>query len=687
MNAGRRASWLAVAASAAASVVLLAGTANAVTQGSLARAAGQASLSRVAAAQSRAARSQAARSQAAQSRAAVPQVRVNQEGYAPGGPKLAFAMLPRRVGAVAFTIASGHRVVFRGRSTELAGGWNTRYRAVYQLGFTGLSRPGTYRITIHAAGATAVSPAFRVAAPGALYPRLVRNSVRYFTSERDGADVVHSVLSRRPANLTDRRAQVYAPPRFDGDDNLLGAFRRISGGPVDVGGGWFDAGGGYEKFAYTGSYSDGLLLLAARDTGGTYPTLAPEARFGLRWLQKLWRPARKVLYMQVGVGTGNASSTIQGDYNFWYLPQAEDHLDLRPGHQPGPSGRFVKYRPVFEAARPGAKIDPDFAGRFAADFALGAQLDARTAGSAGPQARHQLALARSVFATAKTQHVGALLTTYPHDFYPATQWKSDLLWGAAEIALADEALGAPVAQLQADLAVAARWARAYLGPANASGRDTLNLYDPGAVGEAELLRALTAAPAGSVNVGPAITPQVLLAGLAAQLKLGEHRAHGDPFGLGTQLGASDAVPHAFGLYVTEALYRHYGGSDAYRSFAQQQLNFALGANAWGSSFVVGAGKVFPHCMQSEIANLAGSLTGRGRLQLGAVTDGPSNPANFVGLGTVDGMRACSAGHFAPFTTKTARYEDNVVSWPSVEPADDYTAVSLLAFALAAKDGQ
>jgi hypothetical protein len=40
----------------------------------------------------------------------------------------------------------------------------------------------------------------------------------------------------------------------------------------------------------------------------------------------------------------------------------------------------------------------------------------------------------------------------------------------------------------------------------------------------------------------------------------------------------------------------------------------------------------------------------------------------------------SAGQFAPFNTTTAGYEDNVVSWPSVEPAADYTAASLFAFA-------
>jgi phage repressor protein C with HTH and peptisase S24 domain len=48
--------------------------------------------------------------------------------------------------------------------------------------------------------------------------------------------------------------------------------------------------------------------------------------------------------------------------------------------------------------------------------------------------------------------------------------------------------------------------------------------------------------------------------------------------------------------------------------------------------------------------------------------------------------AGGAGQFAPFNTKTAGYEDNVVSWPSVEPADDYTAASLFAFALGGNQG-
>jgi endoglucanase len=180
-----------------------------------------------------------------------------------------------------------------------------------------------------------------------------------------------------------------------------------------------------------------------------------------------------------------------------------------------------------------------------------------------------------------------------------------------------------------------------------------------------------------------IAPGLLVSDLAAQLRVGEDWAKGDPFELGTQLGPADAAPHAFGLWVTNELYRQYGGSDQFQAFAQQQLNFALGDNAWGASFVVGAGDDYPHCMQSEIANLSGSLTGHGDIQLGAVTDGPSSPGNFVGLSTVTGMKACSYGSYGAFDTSTAAYEDNVVSWPSVEPADDYTSISLLAFALGA----
>src|SRR5262249_54064552 len=158
-------------------------------------------------------------------------------------------------------------------------------------------------------------------------------------------------------------------------------------------GGWFDAGGGYEKFAYTASYTDALMLLASRALSNqqgpnSYGMLQPEATFGPRWITKLWDPARKVLYAQVGIGIGNASNTIQGDYNFWFLPQREDRLNVKRGGNPGPSAYYVKYRPVFPAAPPGQKVPPNLAGRFAADFALGAQLSAGSPTSDPGSAAH-----------------------------------------------------------------------------------------------------------------------------------------------------------------------------------------------------------------------------------------------------------------------------------------------------------
>jgi endoglucanase len=590
---------------------------------------------------------------------APPQIRVNQVGFVPGAPKVAELMLAGSGEPLGFTLIDSHgHTVYRGMVGRYLGSWNATYHTVLALDFSRFTRTGTYRVS--SGGVT--SPPFRIADGAALYSGLLANAVRYFTSERDGADVVHSVLDREPANLTDERAAVYGAPTYV-NDNLIGTLHKI-GGPVNVSGGWFDAGGGYEKFGYTGSYADALLLLAARTRPGD-ATLGSEARFGLDWIAKLYNPKQRVLYMQVGIGNGNASGTIQGDYDYWFLPQREDHLGARPGSPP----YFVEYRPVFEAAAPGHLVSPDLAGRYAADYALGAQVERDTG---------LLSMARSVFADAQTSHVSNILTTYPHDYYPGTQWRADMFWGATEIALADEALHLP--NLRADLATAQRWARAYLAEPRT---DTLNLYDTGALAEAELLRALSGQPArpeyGSLR-------GALLGDMVKQLKLGESLSRGDPFGLGTTIGRSDASPHAFGLWVTDTLYRAYGGSGQFNSFAQQQLNFALGANPWGSSFVVGAGTVYPHCLQSEIANLAGSLTGHGDIQVGAVGDGPSSPSNFVGLGTVPGMRACSAGKYGPFNSTAAAYEDNVVSWPSVEPADDYTAVSLLAFALGAARG-
>ena len=46
------------------------------------------------------------------------------------------------------------------------------------------------------------------------------------------------------------------------------------------------------------------------------------------------------------------------------------------------------------------------------------------------------------------------------------------------------------------------------------------------------------------------------------------------------------------------------------------------------------------------------------------------------------MRGCPAGKndiYKPFSGKGARFVDNVIAWPSAEPAIDYTAASVILF--------
>ena len=135
--------------------------------------------------------------------------------------------------------------------------------------------------------------------------------------------------------------------------------------------------------------------------------------------------------------------------------------------------------------------------------------------------------------------------------------------------------------------------------------------------------------------------------------------------------------------MTADRYEQLTGSREFRAFGQTQLDWVLGANAWGASFVVGAGRSFPRCMQSQIANLARPRHGHTPLQLGATVGGPNSPDVFEGLGLPEHARRCPPGggdRYRRFSGHGARYFDDMRSWPTVEPAIDYTALTMLAFA-------
>jgi hypothetical protein len=604
-------------------------------------------------------------------------VRFNQVGYAALGPKEAVLISGGPETAASFRVVnvSSGQIVYTAPVGNPLGHWSFKFPDTYRLDFSSVKLVGNYSIQVHGP-ISAESAPFRIDTADHLYRSLLHHALFFYLTQRDGWTVDASVMDRQPSHLADDQALEYSPPVYR-NDVLEGNLHRI-GGPVNVSGGWFDA-GDYLKFVETASYTDAIMLFAVREFTGLFDrgsaNFSAEARYGLNWLEEMWNESAKTLDYQVGIGDGNRHTTA--DHDLWRLPQADDRLNVDSGDPQ----YYIKYRPVFQAGPPGSPISPNLAGRLAADFGLCFQVFHERDPA---YADRCLRSGETVFDLAKTSDVGQLLTASPYDYYPETEWRDDLELGATELyfatALGPSPEGLPHTDPMFYLRAAAHWARAYLrGPGD--GSDTLNLYDVSGLAHYDLFHAIEQAGNPKLEV----PSSDLLGDLKKQLASGTAVASSDPFGFGVGYNSgTDLVPHGLGFVLEAAFYDQLARANTFRPFGSTQLNWVLGANAWGSSFIVGDGSTFPDCLHHQIANLAGSVNGELPIVLGATVDGPQVLSNFQGLGTVSGMHKCPPTRADPFRTfdgRGARYFDNVISWPSVEPTDDYTALSIVAFAL------
>jgi endoglucanase len=601
-------------------------------------------------------------------------VRVNQVGYATTATKRAYLMASGAETGATFSVknASGTTVYSAPIGANL-GKWSTSYPDVYALDFSSVTTPGTYTI-VTSGPIPGSSPAFTIDTATNVYAGALDNALSFYQNERDGPNYIPSALRTAPGHLNDANAMTYLTPnvnssgRFSGDLSPLGI-------RIDASGAWWDA-GDYLKFVETISYTVDIMQLGVRDfpnqmgAGSTSANFTAEVKFGLDWLQHMWDDTTQTLYYQVGIGEGNSKTT--GDHDIWRLPQADDTYGGTSSQY-----RYIRNRPVFRAGAPGALISPNLAGRLAADFALCFQI---FKASNATYANQCLLSAEHIFALANTNPSGNLLTVIPFSFYPETEWRDDLELGATELyfALASGNLpsGLPQTNPLFYLQSAAQWAHAYItGPNDAA--DTLNLYDVSGAAHYELYRAI--AQAGNPG-GLAVTQTDLLNDLKKQLDKAVAQAGTDPFGFGFTWAAFDTTSHGAGLVVMASEYDHLTNSTTYASYGVQWLANILGANAWGISLIVGDGSTFPHCMQHQVANLAGSLDGTPPILAGAAVEGPNSTTS---KGLVSGMRTCpvdGVDQYAQFNGSSATFQDNVQSWSTDEPALDLTATSPLAFA-------
>ena len=602
-------------------------------------------------------------------------VRVNQLGYATGSQaKRAYLMASSTENGATFSVKdSSGSTVYSAPIGAGLGKWSASYPDVYALDFPAVTTPGTYTISV-AGPIPAQSPPFRIGTAANVYSGALANSLSFYQAERDGPGFIPNALRTAPGHLNDQSAMTYLTPhnnssgRFKGDLTPLGV-------RINAAGGWWDA-GDYLKFVQTTSYTADLLLAGVRDfpgqmgSGSPASNFAAEAKFGARWLLRMWDDGTKTLYYQVGIGEGNAKTI--GDHDIWRLPQADDTFGGSD-----PLYRYIRNRPVLRAGPPGSLISPNLAGRDAAALAEAFQVYKV---SDPAFARHCLLAAEHILDLANTAPSGNLLTVVPFSFYPESEWRDDLELAATELYFAVASGGLPAGLPHTDplfyLRKAGHWASAYItGPNDAA--DTLNLYDVSGLAHYELYRAITRAGSPS---GLEVTRAGLLADLKKQLDKAVAQGATEPFGFGFPWDVWDTTSHGAGLSVMASEYDQLTGTQAYAAFSQEWLANILGANAWGSSFIVGDGTTFPHCLQHQVANLAGHLDGTPPVLAGAAVEGPNGTAT---SGLVTGMNLCPANGldtFAQFNGHHAEWQDNMQSFSNTEPAVDLTATSPLAFA-------
>lgn len=570
------------------------------------------------------------------------QVNLNQVGYRPGDAKIALVETNRKltdVGAVARILtypalaagplADAPLTVDRKRYGK--------YRRNYEVNFSALVTPGTYVIQIRDSADILLSQSPPTTIAPAPFDALIPLALRFFGAQRCGSTspLVHAAC-------------------HSADGVAVGG--PSDGSAVDVSGGWHDA-GDYIKFASTISYVTFLQLFALRELAP--PTLDPglrtlvrdEARIGVEWLLKA-HPTSTSFYFQV-------ADTRDHDVD-WRLPENDT---VYPGGRPAYYG-----------------LGANLAGRTAAALALCAAEwqadDAPLAAACQTAAAEIYSLGRSIADGSSSDAKHALVVSCVEtpeqysanqlncDFYAEDSWADDMALGAIELF---ELTGT----------------MSYRTDALAYGAITGPAYEPlrpGAVNDIAFYEIYPHAPAS----GSGLTQPIVLSLLGEDADRIRDWAARDRYNVAEKKLLWGSSAQLAGDGVTCLLRAKLTGETACPLVARQQLDYLLGRNPFGASFLVGAGTVFPQNPHHGVAVLLPSAWYTPGMEIGSIAGGPARRSQYPFRGDPDFKAAIlgdTASPFARFQHGKFHYHDLTADYVSNEPALDYNA-NLLALLLA-----
>ncbi len=560
-----------------------------------------------------------------------PAVRINQLGYLPDAPKVAVVCATDSTAIARFVVRDeAGREVFGPKAATASGRFGPCLET-YRLDFSALRAPGRYRIVASGPTYQAMSPPLRIDA-GA-YAGAADTLLAYMRQQRSGfnpffRDSVHQL------------------------DGIIVDDSARAGEFIAVSGGWADA-GDYLQYVATSANATFVMMMAYRDHpaawgdghdarglpgGNDVPDVLDEARHGLDWLLRMF-PSDDQMYNQLG---------DDRDHSYLDLPTT-DSSDYGWG-----KGRE---RPVYPCTgRPQGLFENEnrstgkasTAGKYAAAFALGAQLFAEREPELAARLRE-----RAIAAYEVGRRFPGVCQTAPARspyFYEEDNWVDDMELGAAQLhALTGERRYLTEALEYARQEPVTPW----------MGADTARHYQwyPWHNnGHFEISRAPAASGAERDEVA-----RFYRQGLEAVARRATNGFRvGIPF-----IWCSNNLMAS--LATQAHLYRRMTGDTTFLELETAALDWLLGTNPWGVSMIVnlphdGLWARDPHTVVAEQFGPAS--------QTGGMLDGPVYRSIFENL---RGINLHEPDEYAPFNTNFIVYHDDFGDYSTNEPIMDGTA--------------